>query len=187
MCFSFSLHVITPCPGTRPPLIKNLPKPIESLMTRCWSKDPSQRPSMEEIVKIMTHLMRVIWTRASTRFFMDFKWNKLTSRRAELLILLYSDHSLSSTFKGRMNLCSIHTSIQMMDKATLQQVQVEDVKHLDVWIHFHSLFAWTPGITWRMKSASMFLNERTCGHFCCVSVEAFTTIVRVRVHSNVKG
>ncbi|XP_020792627.1 mitogen-activated protein kinase kinase kinase 7 isoform X1 [Boleophthalmus pectinirostris] len=43
--------------GTRPPLIKNLPKPIESLMTRCWSKDPSQRPSMEEIVKIMTHLM----------------------------------------------------------------------------------------------------------------------------------
>uniref|UniRef100_A0A672QNE7 Mitogen-activated protein kinase kinase kinase 7 n=1 Tax=Sinocyclocheilus grahami TaxID=75366 RepID=A0A672QNE7_SINGR len=44
--------------GTRPPLIKNLPKPIESLMTRCWSKDPSQRPSMEEIVKIMSHLMR---------------------------------------------------------------------------------------------------------------------------------
>ncbi|XP_026582507.1 mitogen-activated protein kinase kinase kinase 7 isoform X6 [Pseudonaja textilis] len=44
--------------GTRPPLIKHLPKPIESLMTRCWSKDPSQRPSMEEIVKIMTHLMQ---------------------------------------------------------------------------------------------------------------------------------
>ncbi|XP_077343368.1 mitogen-activated protein kinase kinase kinase 7 isoform X5 [Lithobates pipiens] len=44
--------------GTRPPLIKNLPKSIESLMTRCWSKDPSQRPSMEEIVKIMTHLMQ---------------------------------------------------------------------------------------------------------------------------------
>ncbi|TNN69125.1 Mitogen-activated protein kinase kinase kinase 7 [Liparis tanakae] len=44
--------------GTRPPLIKNLPMPIESLMTRCWSKDPSQRPSTEEIVKIMTHLMK---------------------------------------------------------------------------------------------------------------------------------
>ncbi|XP_053300869.1 mitogen-activated protein kinase kinase kinase 7 isoform X1 [Pleuronectes platessa] len=44
--------------GTRPPLITNLPKHIESLMTRCWSKDPSQRPSMEEIVKIMTHLMK---------------------------------------------------------------------------------------------------------------------------------
>ncbi|TSL47556.1 Mitogen-activated protein kinase kinase kinase 7 [Bagarius yarrelli] len=46
--------------GTRPPLIKNLPKPIEILMTRCWSKDPSQRPSMEEIVKIMTHLMKFL-------------------------------------------------------------------------------------------------------------------------------
>ncbi|GCB70757.1 mitogen-activated protein kinase kinase kinase 7 isoform X2 [Scyliorhinus torazame] len=44
--------------GTRPPLIQNLPKPIESLMTRCWSKDPAQRPSMEEIVRIMTHLMK---------------------------------------------------------------------------------------------------------------------------------
>ncbi|XP_062857913.1 mitogen-activated protein kinase kinase kinase 7 isoform X2 [Trichomycterus rosablanca] len=44
--------------GTRPPLIKNLPKPIEILMTRCWSKDPSQRPSMEEIVKIMSHLRK---------------------------------------------------------------------------------------------------------------------------------
>lgn len=51
--------VISLSVGTRPPLIKNLPKPIESLMTRCWSKDPSQRPSMEEIVKIMSHLMRV--------------------------------------------------------------------------------------------------------------------------------
>lgn len=28
-------------------------------MTRCWSKDPAQRPSMEEIVRIMTHLMKV--------------------------------------------------------------------------------------------------------------------------------
>ncbi|XP_077444076.1 mitogen-activated protein kinase kinase kinase 7 isoform X1 [Stigmatopora argus] len=44
--------------GTRPPMIKTLPKPIENLMTSCWSKDPSKRPSMEEIVKIMTYLMR---------------------------------------------------------------------------------------------------------------------------------
>lgn len=55
----FLLFVSTCVLGTRPPLIKDLPKPIESLMTRCWSKDPSQRPSMEEIVKIMTHLMKV--------------------------------------------------------------------------------------------------------------------------------
>lgn len=55
----FLLFVSFCVSGTRPPLIKDLPKPIESLMTRCWSKDPSQRPSMEEIVKIMTHLMKV--------------------------------------------------------------------------------------------------------------------------------
>lgn len=55
----FLLFVSSCVSGTRPPLIKDLPKPIESLMTRCWSKDPSQRPSMEEIVKIMTHLMKV--------------------------------------------------------------------------------------------------------------------------------
>ncbi|XP_032829515.1 mitogen-activated protein kinase kinase kinase 7 isoform X1 [Petromyzon marinus] len=44
--------------GTRPPLIKNLPKPIEGLMTRCWDKEPALRPSMEEIVRIMIHLMK---------------------------------------------------------------------------------------------------------------------------------
>lgn len=56
---SFCSFLVFCLSGTRPPLIKDLPKPIESLMTRCWSKDPSQRPSMEEIVKIMTHLMKV--------------------------------------------------------------------------------------------------------------------------------
>uniref|UniRef100_A0A667ZPJ8 Mitogen-activated protein kinase kinase kinase 7 n=1 Tax=Myripristis murdjan TaxID=586833 RepID=A0A667ZPJ8_9TELE len=61
--------------GTRPPLIKNLPKPIESLMTRCWSKDPSQRPSMEEIVKIMTHLMRVILTKSVEALRVECKMN----------------------------------------------------------------------------------------------------------------
>ncbi|XP_035687152.1 mitogen-activated protein kinase kinase kinase 7-like isoform X2 [Branchiostoma floridae] len=44
--------------GTRPPLVKGLPKPIENLMTRCWSKDPNQRPAMEEVVRIMAHLMQ---------------------------------------------------------------------------------------------------------------------------------
>lgn len=45
--------------GTRPPLIKDLPEPIESLMTRCWDKEPSQRPSMEEVKNTMSHLMKV--------------------------------------------------------------------------------------------------------------------------------
>ncbi|XP_078001567.1 mitogen-activated protein kinase kinase kinase 7-like [Glandiceps talaboti] len=44
--------------GTRPPMIKNLPKPLEFLMTRCWAKEPSQRPSMDEVCRVMTPLMQ---------------------------------------------------------------------------------------------------------------------------------
>ncbi|XP_015922325.1 mitogen-activated protein kinase kinase kinase 7 [Parasteatoda tepidariorum] len=35
--------------GKRPPLIKGCPKPIESLMTRCWDKDAVTRPSMTQV------------------------------------------------------------------------------------------------------------------------------------------
>lgn len=44
--------------GIRPPLIRNIPKPLEKLMTRCWSKEPRQRPSMQEVVSIMSNLMQ---------------------------------------------------------------------------------------------------------------------------------
>ncbi|XP_072178555.1 mitogen-activated protein kinase kinase kinase 7-like [Diadema setosum] len=44
--------------GRRPPLIRNIPKPLEKLMTRCWSKEAQQRPSMHEVVRIMTNLMQ---------------------------------------------------------------------------------------------------------------------------------
>ena len=42
--------------GQRPPLIEGCPKPIEDLMTRCWHKSPEERPSMDEVVEIMTML-----------------------------------------------------------------------------------------------------------------------------------
>ncbi|XP_071631322.1 mitogen-activated protein kinase kinase kinase 7 [Temnothorax longispinosus] len=42
--------------GQRPPLIEGCPKPIEDLMTRCWQKTPEERPSMDEVVRIMTKL-----------------------------------------------------------------------------------------------------------------------------------
>ncbi|XP_056151650.1 mitogen-activated protein kinase kinase kinase 7-like isoform X2 [Lampris incognitus] len=58
-CIMWAVHR-----GTRPPLIKDLPEPIESLMTRCWDKDPSQRPSMEEVQNIMSHLMKTSTLRA---------------------------------------------------------------------------------------------------------------------------
>lgn len=42
--------------GARPPLIRNLPKPLELLMTRCWSGNHAERPSMAEVTRIMTRL-----------------------------------------------------------------------------------------------------------------------------------
>ncbi|KAK3096578.1 hypothetical protein FSP39_001440 [Pinctada imbricata] len=44
--------------GTRPPLIRNLPKPLELLMTRCWAGNPAERPSMAEVARIMSHLFQ---------------------------------------------------------------------------------------------------------------------------------
>ncbi|XP_052808461.1 mitogen-activated protein kinase kinase kinase 7-like isoform X2 [Mya arenaria] len=44
--------------GTRPPLIRNLPKALELLMTRCWSGNPPERPSMADVARIMSHLFQ---------------------------------------------------------------------------------------------------------------------------------
>ncbi|KAM9356160.1 mitogen-activated protein kinase kinase kinase 7-like isoform 2-T2 [Pholidichthys leucotaenia] len=52
-CIMWAVHR-----GTRPPLIKDLPEPIETLMTRCWDKEPSQRPSMNEVKNTMSSLMK---------------------------------------------------------------------------------------------------------------------------------
>ncbi|XP_015595655.1 mitogen-activated protein kinase kinase kinase 7 isoform X2 [Cephus cinctus] len=42
--------------GQRPPLMDGCPKPIEDLMIRCWKKVPEERPSMDEVVRVMTTL-----------------------------------------------------------------------------------------------------------------------------------
>ncbi|KAM4541878.1 mitogen-activated protein kinase kinase kinase 7-like [Odontesthes bonariensis] len=52
-CIMWAVHR-----GTRPPLIRDLPEPIETLMTRCWDKEPSHRPSMSEVRDTMSHLMK---------------------------------------------------------------------------------------------------------------------------------
>ncbi|KAK4874123.1 hypothetical protein RN001_013483 [Aquatica leii] len=44
--------------GMRPPLIRNCPPPLEKIMKDCWDEDPSKRPSMEEVVEMMTSIAR---------------------------------------------------------------------------------------------------------------------------------
>ncbi|KAK7107890.1 mitogen-activated protein kinase kinase kinase 7-like isoform X3 [Littorina saxatilis] len=44
--------------GKRPPLIQSLPKPLEVLMTKCWSGNPAERPAMSEVVRIMVYLFQ---------------------------------------------------------------------------------------------------------------------------------
>ncbi|XP_026756151.2 mitogen-activated protein kinase kinase kinase 7-like [Galleria mellonella] len=42
--------------GQRPNLIEGCPRPIEQLMTQCWHKVPAERPSMAQVVELMTAL-----------------------------------------------------------------------------------------------------------------------------------
>lgn len=42
--------------GKRPPVKENCPEAITDLMTRCWDQEPSDRPTMEDVVKEMTFL-----------------------------------------------------------------------------------------------------------------------------------
>lgn len=44
--------------GKRPPLIAGCPKPLENLMTRCWSKSPTVRPSMMTIQAELSKLFQ---------------------------------------------------------------------------------------------------------------------------------
>jgi mitogen-activated protein kinase kinase kinase 7 len=41
----------------RPPSIKNCPQVIETLMTRCWSKDPQQRFTMNKVVETLDQIL----------------------------------------------------------------------------------------------------------------------------------
>ncbi|XP_014204733.1 mitogen-activated protein kinase kinase kinase 7-like [Copidosoma floridanum] len=46
--------------GKRPPLLKVCPKPVEDLILKCWSKLPEVRPSMKEVVIIMSHIKEFV-------------------------------------------------------------------------------------------------------------------------------
>ncbi|XP_065087059.1 mitogen-activated protein kinase kinase kinase 7 isoform X2 [Ochlerotatus camptorhynchus] len=44
--------------GSRPPLIEGCPKPLEELMINCWTQNPANRPSMQEVVDKMNQLCK---------------------------------------------------------------------------------------------------------------------------------
>lgn len=44
--------------GERPPPLRKCPPKIDSLMTRCWDKDPDKRPSMREVMMEMDDIMQ---------------------------------------------------------------------------------------------------------------------------------
>ncbi|XP_054166138.1 mitogen-activated protein kinase kinase kinase 7-like [Oppia nitens] len=44
--------------GQRPPLLQKCPKVFENLMTKCWAKDPNQRPAMKEVEEIVEQIFK---------------------------------------------------------------------------------------------------------------------------------
>lgn len=50
-CIMWAVHQ-----GKRPPMVKGCPLCLEKLMTSCWSKEPSLRPPMAQVERIMADL-----------------------------------------------------------------------------------------------------------------------------------
>jgi mitogen-activated protein kinase kinase kinase 7 len=44
--------------GERPPMVQKMPPAIENMMTRCWDKEPTVRPSFTEIIEFMELLLK---------------------------------------------------------------------------------------------------------------------------------
>jgi len=42
----------------RPPLLRDCPKVIEDLMTKCWAEKPEERPSMKEVELKVEHIFK---------------------------------------------------------------------------------------------------------------------------------
>lgn len=70
--------------GTRPPLIRNLPKPLEILMTRCWHGNPAERPAMAEVCRIMMYMFQVFSVDGESIIFYPWKIMKHIKSFVEL-------------------------------------------------------------------------------------------------------
>lgn len=71
--------------GHRPPLLEGCPKTIERLMTTCWDQSPSKRPSMAEVVEMLTVLDTFL---EEPDFPLDFNDNSEESEVGNSLIYL---------------------------------------------------------------------------------------------------
>lgn len=83
--------------GTRPPKIRGLPKPLDALMTRCWSKEHSQRPSMEEVVKIMQPLLQYFQGKEQEPLIYPTKEERLEEPHISMNLLDLEDHFTHNT------------------------------------------------------------------------------------------
>ncbi|XP_035224894.1 mitogen-activated protein kinase kinase kinase 7-like [Stegodyphus dumicola] len=52
-CIMWAVHN-----GKRPPLIQGCPKPLESLMTRCWAKNAKDRPDMIDVQSELSEIFK---------------------------------------------------------------------------------------------------------------------------------
>ncbi|CAG8584574.1 19775_t:CDS:2 [Gigaspora rosea] len=53
---NLNIGIIRICNGLRPVLPKNIPGPVEHLITQCWDSDPSRRPKIDELNDVLRHM-----------------------------------------------------------------------------------------------------------------------------------
>ncbi|KAF0525586.1 kinase-like domain-containing protein [Gigaspora margarita] len=53
---NLNIRIIGICNGLKPVLQKNIPEPVEHLITQCWDSDPSQRPKIDELNDVLRHM-----------------------------------------------------------------------------------------------------------------------------------
>jgi hypothetical protein len=50
--------------GWRPPLDESLPKPLKSVLEKCWAPEPESRPKMADVVTMLQEIMKSVDWRA---------------------------------------------------------------------------------------------------------------------------
>ncbi|XP_038059001.1 mitogen-activated protein kinase kinase kinase 7-like isoform X4 [Patiria miniata] len=116
--------------GTRPPMIRSTPKPLEKLMTRCWAKEPPHRPSMAEVFRVMSNLIKYFrgYDQPLRYETADTETNKPSFGAVEgELRTQDSSYSTSHTTNTATNSSTIHdTVIRASERTELPQQQQQE-------------------------------------------------------------